>query len=150
MRTMNLRRRAAHADSISEDDVGDLEDEPEVSGLGNRDVLLRFYNEKPRPENALLQKAAVFELLSLAQTAIFAHAVHALDPGGRASVGRLAESIVADGNYGALWKVPFSTLAKKAGSVRELEEALIEAEDAEVPGRGGGSGGTGGVLMARV
>jgi hypothetical protein len=138
------KRRTERSDSIAEDDVSGMEDDPMESGLDNRDALLRFYGEKPKPENASLQKAAVFELLSLAHTAIFAHAIHALDPGGRASVQRLAESIVADRAYGALWKIPFDRLADKAVSVRVLEQSLIEAEDPTA------AAALSGVLMARV
>jgi len=138
------RQRTLREDSIAEDDVGGHEDEPEELGLANRDVLLRFYGEKSKPENALLQKAAVFELLSLGQTAIFAHAIHALDSAGRATVSGLAESIVADREHGALWKLPFSKFAKKAGSVRELEQALVEAEDPAA------AAALGGALMVRV
>lgn len=137
-------RPSARADSIAEDDVGGLEDEPEELGLANRDALLHFYDEKPNPENALLQKAAVFELLSLAQTAIFAHALHALDPAGRASLSGLAESIVANGDHGALWKIPFGRLAKKASSARTIEQALLDAEDLAA------AAALGGALMARV
>jgi len=138
------RGRTMRADSIAEDDVGGLEDEPEDSGLANRDALLHFYGETPKPENSLLQKAAVFELLSLAQTAIFAHAMHALDSSGRASISGLAESIVADPEHGALWMVPCSKVAKKTGSVRDLEQALLEAEDLAA------AAAVGGALMARV
>jgi hypothetical protein len=106
--------------------------------------VLRFYREKPKPENALLQKAAIFELLSLAQTAIFAHAIQALDSSGRASISGLTESIVCDRDHGTLWKVPFSGLAKKAGSVREIEQALIEAEDLST------AAALSGALMARI
>ena len=138
------RRRTLREDSIAEEDVGGQEDEPEEMGLTNRDVLLRFYGEKPKPENAVLQKAAVFELLSLGQTAIFAHAIHALESAGRAKASGLGESIVADRQYGALWKLPLSKLAKKAGSTRDLEQALVEAEDpAEAAALGG-------ALMVRV
>ncbi len=138
------KRRRVSADSIAEDDVAGLEEEPEETGLANRDALLRFYGEKPKPESALLQKAAVFELLSLAQTAIFAHAINAIESTGRASISGLVESITADDEHGALWEVPFSKAANKAGSVRDIEQALVEAEDPAV------AAALGGALMARV
>lgn len=138
------KRRKLRADSIAEDDVAGFEEELEETGLTNRDALLRFYGEKPKPENALLQKAAVFELLSLAQTAIFAHAINAIESAGRASIPGLAESIVADNDHGALWKLSFSKAATKAGSVRDIEQALLEADDPAT------AAALGGALMARV
>ncbi len=138
------RRRASRADLVAEEDVGGLEDDSTEFGLTNRQVLLSFYGEKAKPENAMLQKGAVFELLSLAQTAIFAHAIHALNSAGRASVNGLAESIIDDRDCGVLWKMPFSKLAKKAGSVGEIERELIGAEDVAT------AAALGGALMARV
>jgi len=138
------KRRKGRGDSISEDDVAGIEDDAEELGLANRDALLRFFGEKPKSENALPQKAAVFELLSLAQTAIFAHAIDAIESSGRASVSGLSESILADKEHGALWQVPFAKLASKAGSVRYIEQALLETEDFAA------AAALGGALLARV
>lgn len=142
------RRNSPRPDAVAEEDLVGLEDESqdelEEAGLANRDVLLRFYGEKPTSENVLLQKAAVFELLSLAQTAIFAHALGAIESSGRAKVAALAESVVADKGFGRLWKVPFCRVAARAGSVRELEQALLETEEQAT------AAALGGALLARV
>jgi hypothetical protein len=136
--------RKLREDSIAEDDIAGLEEDADENGLANRDVLFRFYGEKPKAENALLQKASVFELLSLAQAAIFAHATNAIESAGRASVAGLAEVIVAEKEYGSLWKDPLPAMANKAGSVREIERALLETEDLAA------AAALGGALMARV
>jgi hypothetical protein len=137
-------RRPVSADSISEEEAAALEDDDEDAQLRNSEVLLRFYGEKPGVANALMQKAAVFELLALALTAIFAHATHALGSSNRASITGLADAVASVRTHGALWKTPFGRVAKRADSARELEQQLMAAEDPAT------AAAIGGALLARV
>ena len=82
------------------------EGEAEADGLSNASVLLEFYNEVPNREIALLQKAAVYELLSLALSSIFWSAIDALDKSGRCEVSALRDAIVASKQFGKFWLTP--------------------------------------------
>lgn len=137
-------RAAQREDAVAEDDVAAQEDDAVVAGLTNRDVLMRFFREKPSVDNALLQRAAVFELLSLAQTAIFAHVLDAVAASGRATLPGLLASIVDTKDYGKLWSRPIPQAASMAETVHRLEQALFEADAPAV------AAAIGGVLLLRL
>lgn len=142
------KRRMKINEILAEEDIAALEtdDGLNAEGLSNADVLLRFYEEKPSRDIAhiRIQKAAVFELLSLAHSAIFAHAIHVLDGTVRCKVDKLHDSIVSSAKYGKLWKKPFDQVGRNAPSARELEAALFAAESTAEQAA------IGGILMARI
>jgi hypothetical protein len=108
------------AANVAEDDTG-------ADGLGNAAVLLDFYDEVPNQEIAVLQKAAVYELLSLAQSSIFASAIDALDKSGRCQITGLRDAIVATKHFGNFWLDPFVATGRLP-TARELHDALFDAE----------------------
>jgi hypothetical protein len=62
-------------------------------------------------------------------TALFALAIRALETAGTTLVSGLTDAVLASGDFGKLWKRPFGTIAAKAGTVPELEQRLLKAED---------------------
>ena len=135
---------SSSAEAMAEDDVAAAGDAPDVEGISNASVLLAFYEETPSSQIACLQKAAVFELLSLAQIAIFGQAIHALEGAGRCNLNDLCAAAVASRKFGRLWQRPFAQAGAKAPPARELVSALFEAETAA------DRAAVGGALMARV
>lgn len=113
-------------DSLPEEAADTSEEETESDGLNNASVLLNFYDEAPKPEIALLQKAAVYELLSLALTAIFASAIDVLEKAGRCDVLALRNAIGASKDFGKFWLDPFG--AGGLPRMRDLHDALFDAE----------------------
>jgi hypothetical protein len=108
------------AANVAEDDTGD-------DGLSNAAVLLDFYDEAPNPEIAVLQKAAVYELLSLAQSSIFASAIDALDKSGRCQLTGLRDAIVTNKHFGKFWLDPFGATGGLP-TAGKLHDALFHAE----------------------
>lgn len=119
--------RGKGQDTLPEDAANIAEDETENEGLSNPSVLLDFYNGAPRPEIALLQKAAVYELLSLALSAIFASAIDALEKSGECEVLALRDKIVAIKPFRRYWLAPFGD-SGRLPTAGELHEALFDAE----------------------
>lgn len=113
-------------DTLPEEAASTTEEETESEGLNNASVLLDFYEEPAKPEIALLQKAAVYELLSLALTAIFASAIDVLNKAGHCDVLALREAIVAGKDFGKFWLYPFN--AGRLPKMRDLHDALFDAE----------------------
>jgi hypothetical protein len=113
-------------DALPEEAADTAEEETGSEGLNNASVLLDFYKEAPRPEIALLQKAAAYELLSLALTAIFASAIDVLSKDGHCNVLALRDAIVASKGFGKFWRDPFGT--GRLPVMRKLHDALFEAE----------------------
>lgn len=113
-------------DTLPEEAANTAEEEIESEGLNNASVLLDFYEEAPKPEIALLQKAAVYELLSLALTAIFASAIDIINKAGRCDVLALRDAIVASKDFGKFWRDPFS--AGRLPATRKLHDAMFDAE----------------------
>ena len=140
--------RRAHGkprdEALSEEDAAALEETPENDGLGNGEVLLRFYEERAHPEVASLQKAAVFELLSLAHTAIFAHAIGSLESAGRAVVKDLLDAIVSNKSAGRFWRLPMDVAGRKVKTARELVDELFLEESPAAQAAIGGD------ILARV
>jgi hypothetical protein len=140
--------RRAHGkprdEALSEEDAAALEETPENDGLGNGEVLLRFYEERASPEVASLQRAAVFELLSLAHTAIFAHVIGSLQSTDRAAVKDLLDAIVSDKSAGRFWRLPMDVAGRKVGAARELVDALFLEESPAAQAAIGGD------ILARV
>ena len=116
-------------DALSEEAANVAEDDTADEGLSNAEVLLDFYEEVPHPEIALLQKAAVYELLSLALSAIFSSAIYALDKSGLCEVSALRDAIVASKPFGKYWLPPFGSSARLP-TARELHDALFDAGSA--------------------
>ena len=114
-------------ETLPEEAANVAEDETGVEGLSNAAVLLDFYDEVPNPEIAVLQRAAVYELLSLAQSSIFASAIDALDKSGRCQVSGLRDAIVASKHFGKFWLAPFGATGRLP-TARELHDALFDAE----------------------
>jgi hypothetical protein len=135
--TLLLKRRLLQEDynprpgkrreTLPEDAANVAEDEPGAEGLTNAAVLLDFYDEVPHREIAVLQKAAVYEILCLAQSSIFASVIDALDKSGRCQVSSLRDSIVATKRFGKFWLTPFGETARLP-TVRELHDTLFEVE----------------------
>ena len=134
-------------DTLSEEDVAAEDAAPDTERLSNAQVLLKFYSESTIPENRALQTAAVFELLSLAHTAIFVHAMRAIQEEGRVKVNTLLQGIIASGRFGQLWTLPFMDAGKKTRRVGELVEELWVAQDEENTPK---LAAVGGALLARV
>jgi hypothetical protein len=137
----------ASRDVVSEEDALSEDVVTEADRLGNAQILLKFYAESTTPENRALQTAAVFELLSIANTAIFAHAMHAIQESGRIKIGTLVQGIVESGKYGRLWMKPVMEAVKKVSRVDELLTALWLAQDGEKTAT---LAAVGGLLLARV
>ena len=114
-------------ETLPEDAANVAEDEPDVEGITNSAVLLDFYDDVPHQEITVLQKAAVYEILSLAQSSIFASAIDALEKSGRCQVPALRDAIVETKRFGKLWLTPFGE-SGRLPTVRELHDALFEAE----------------------
>jgi len=131
-------------ETLSEEDAAVAEDSPTNDGLKNSDVLLRFYEERRSPEVAVLQKAAVFELLSLAHTAIFAHVIKSLEISGRVSIKELLDAIMSNKVARRLWSIPMNAAGRKAAAARDLVEKLFVEDSAAARAAFGG------VLLARV
>lgn len=129
---------------VSEEEAAALDDTPEDFGLANADVLLRFYEERTSSEVATLQKAAVFELLSLAHTAIFAHLIAALDSAGRVSVKDLLGAVLSSRATRRFWQLSMEEAGRTATTARKLVDQLFAAESAA------SRAAIGGVLLARV
>jgi len=125
----DYKARAGTARETLPEEAGNVaeEGEAEVDGLSNALVLLDFYNEVPNTEIALLQKAAVYELLSLALSSIFWSAIDALDKSGRCEVSALRDAIVASKQFGKFWLTPFGG-TESLPTVRKLHDALFDAE----------------------
>lgn len=113
-------------DALPEEAAGAAEDETENVGLNNADVLLDFYEEEPKSEIALLQKVAVYELLSLALSAIFASAIDVVDKSGSCDIFALRDVIVRSKKFGKFWIEPFG--AGRLPPARALHDALFEAK----------------------
>ena len=116
-------------ETLPEEAANAAADDTGGDGLNNAAVLLDFYDEAPNPEIAILQKAAVYELLSLAQSSIFASAIDALNKAGRCQVSGLRDAIVATKHFGKFWLAPFGATGRLP-TARELHEALFDAETA--------------------
>jgi hypothetical protein len=116
----------AGPDTLPEEAANVAEDDTASEGLSNAAALLDFYEEAPRPEIMLLQKAAVYELLSLALSAIFASAIYELDKFGQCEVSALRDAIVATKRFGKFWLAPFNG-RRGLPIARELHEALFNA-----------------------
>jgi hypothetical protein len=129
---------------LSEDDAAVLEESQEIVGLGNAEVLLHFYEEPTCPEVATLQTAAVFELLSLAHTAIFAHVINSLHSTGNVAVKDLLDAILSTKLRGPLWRLPMNDAGGQIQGVRELLDALFLEESPAAQAALGGN------LLARV
>jgi hypothetical protein len=114
-------------ETLPEDAANVAEDEPGAEGLTNAAVLLDFYDDVPHREISVLQKAAVYEILSLAQSSIFASAIDALDKSDRCQVPDLCDAIVATKRFGKFWLAPFGATGRLP-TVRELHDALFDAE----------------------
>jgi hypothetical protein len=137
-------REKPRNEALSEEEAATLEEPLENEGLGNGEVLLRFYEERTSPEVAKLQKAAVFELLSLAHTAIFAHVIASLENTGKVLVKDLLNAIVRNKPSGRLWQIPMDAAGRKADTARVLVEKLFVEESPAVRAA------IGGALLARV
>jgi hypothetical protein len=120
-------RTGKGVETLSEEAANIAEDDTGSDGLSNAGVLLDFYDEVPSSGIAVLQKAAVYELLSLAQSSIFASAIDALDKSGRCQVDGLRDAIVATKHFGKFWLVPFGATGRLP-TARELHGALFDAE----------------------
>ena len=116
----------AGRDTLPEEAANVAEDEAENDGLSSGSVLLNFYEEAPRPEIERLQRAAVYELLSLALSAIFSNAIDALDKSGQCEVSALRDAIVANKSLGRYWLAPFGG-SGRVPTARELHDALFDA-----------------------
>jgi len=121
------RRSGMGRETLPEDAANIAEDEPDTEGITNATVLLDFYDEAPRQDIAVLQRAAVYEILSLAQSAIFASAIDALDKSGQCQVPNLRDAIVGTKRFGKFWLAPFGATGRLP-TVRELHDALFEVE----------------------
>jgi hypothetical protein len=131
-------------EALSEEESGALGETLENEGLDNGEVLLQFYEEHSSPETAVLQKAAVFELLSLAHTAIFAHVIDSLEKAGKVSVKELLEAIVSNKSSARFWLQPMDAAGHMAPTVRKLVEKLFAEENSAMRAA------IGGALLARV
>ena len=134
----------SNEEALSEEDAAAAEESPTNNGLKNGEVLLRFYEEQRSPELAVLQKAAVFELLHLGHTAIFAHVINSLESTARVSIKGLLDAIMSNKVARRLWSIPMNTAGRKAGSARDLVEKLFVEESAAARAAFGGA------LLARV
>lgn len=114
-------------ETLPEEAANVAEDETGAEGLSNAAVLLDFYDEVPNPGIAVLQKAAVYELLSLAQSSIFASAIDALDKSGRCQLTDLRNAIIATKHFGKYWLAPFAATGRLP-TARELHDALFNAK----------------------
>jgi hypothetical protein len=114
-------------ETLPEEAAGLAEDDVENDGLSNASVLLSFYDETPNPEIRPLQKAAVYEVLSLALSSIFASVVDVLDKSGRCELSALRDAIVADKQFGKFWLASFGGAAGLP-AVTELHDAMFNAE----------------------
>ena len=114
-------------ETLPEDAANIADDEPRAEGITNAAVLLHFYDEVPRLEIAVLQKAAVYEILSLAHLSIFASAIDALGKSGRCHLPDLRDAIVAAKRFGKFWLAPFEATGRLP-TVRQLHDALFEVE----------------------
>ena len=130
-------------ETLPEDTADLAEDEPSAEDITNAEVLLHFYGEAPNSEIAILQKAALYEILSLAHSSIFASAVDALVKSGGCHLPDLRDAIVATEPFGKFWLAPFGA-SGRLPTVRKLHDALFKAkvfaEKAAI----------GGVLLRRV
>ena len=131
-------------EALSEEEVGALEETVVNDGLEDGAVLLQFYEEQSSPEVVGLQKASVFELLSLAHTAIFAHVVNSLENAGKVSVKDLLDAILSNRSAGRFWRLPMDAAGRKAPTARKLVETLFGEESPAVRAA------IGGALLARV
>ena len=91
------------ADIMAEEDSRAVEEVPDVADLGNKTVLLHFYEEPPQEDNCDFQTAAVFELLSLGLSALFQVVVDELWKVGRTRPAELATRIAGDKQLGQFW-----------------------------------------------
>jgi hypothetical protein len=114
-------------ETLPEEAANVAEEAPGTDGLSNAAVLLDFYEEVPNQDIAVLQKAAVYELLSLAQSSIFASAIDVLDKSGRCQLTGLRDAIVATKHFGKFWLVPFGETGGMP-TARDLHDALFDAE----------------------
>ncbi|WP_051387121.1 hypothetical protein [Bradyrhizobium sp. ARR65] len=130
-------------ETLPEEAANIAEEEVESGGLSNASVLLHFYEEAPSSEIALLQRAAVYELLSLAFSAIFKNAIDALGNSGRYKISRLLEAIVANKRFGKFWLSPFGQ-SGRLPAARELHDALFVADGSVEMAAAGG------VLLRRM
>lgn len=101
----------------------------EELGLPNDQVLMSFYKEKPSAENARLQKAAVFEVLSLAYSAIFAHAMKSIETSTRCSIANLRDGILANRDFVKAWENPLSRAGSSRPTTTEMVNVLYNAEE---------------------
>lgn len=118
-------RPGSGQDTLSEEAANVAEDDTANEGLSNAAVLLDFYEEAPHPDIALLQRAAVYELLSLALSAIFASTIDALEKSGVCEVSALRDALVAGKPFGKYWLAPFGG-SGHLPTARELHDALFE------------------------
>ena len=131
-------------EALSEEDAAAADETPTNGGLRNSSVLLRFYDERRSPEIAVLQKAAVFELLSLAYTAIFAHLINSLESAGRVPIKNLLDAIIRNKETRRLWSIPMDAAGRKAGTARDLVAKLFVEEGPAARAA------IGGALLARI
>ncbi|MBR1214622.1 hypothetical protein [Bradyrhizobium sp. JYMT SZCCT0180] len=130
-------------DTLSEEFAILAEEEPESGGITNADILLKFYEDVPTPNAAILQRAAVYELLSLAHSSIFKCALDGIATPGQCRISDLRDAIVTTKHFGKFWRTPFGKHANLP-TIRSLHKALFEAEtSAEMAAIGG-------VLLRRI
>jgi hypothetical protein len=115
-------------DGVNEEDAANLEDDLQVTGVSNLDVVLHFYGCTPRENLRPLQALSVFELLSLGLSAIFRAAVVTITDAGKADIVGLTRSIGSTVALATLWKAPMKEAKPK--TVGNLVPELVRCEDA--------------------
>lgn len=135
----------ATADSVTEEDAASIEDAADGGALDNVTTLLHFYDQPPSQAICVIQRAAVFELLSVAQSAIFRQALTALDQVGRTSIDGLLTAILASPQAGKAWRTPLGSghdvLPDVQSSLAELFADNVSPADVAA---------TAGAILARV
>jgi hypothetical protein len=140
-----LRPQGAKLPEVIAEDEAYTDAELAVDGVTNLDVILHFYGLRAKAELLSLQAMAVFELLSLALSALFGSIVDALSTSTNVNISGLARSVC-----GATAMLNVADVPMNEARPRTVRQLVTDLMTASADGASNASAGIGGALFVRV